>query len=76
LKKIDYAEGRMSILVRIPTPLRKLTGGARAKRDIELAFYPDATILIISLLDQKNRSICAFQVKDGKVEERGIKISF
>ncbi len=45
-------------------------------RDIELAFYPDAMILIISLLDQKKPSICAFQVKDGKVEERGIRISF
>jgi proteasome lid subunit RPN8/RPN11 len=47
-----------------------------SSRDVELAFYPDAIILIISLLDQKKPSICAFQVKDGKVEERGIKISF
>lgn len=45
-------------------------------RDIELAFYPDAIILIISLLDQKKPSIGAFQVKDGKVEERGIRVSF
>lgn len=46
-----------------------------SSRDIELAFYPDAIILVISLMDQKNPSICAFQVKDGKVEERGMGVS-
>lgn len=43
-------------------------------RDIELAFYPDAFMIIISLFDKENPGIAAYQVKEGKVTEVELRI--
>jgi len=45
-----------------------------SQRDVDYAFYPESLILIISLMDRKVPEICAFQIKDGKIKERGIKV--
>jgi len=45
-----------------------------SQRDIDHAFYPDTLILIISLMDQGAPEIRAFQIKDGKIEKRSIRI--
>lgn len=45
-----------------------------SQRDVDLAFYPDSLILIISLMDRQVPEICAFQIEEGKVEKRAIKI--
>ena len=41
-------------------------------RDLELAFYPDAYYIIISLKDNKNPSIRAFRIVEGKISEEEI----
>ena len=41
-------------------------------RDLELAFYPDAYYIIISLKDKKNPSIRAFRIVEGKISEEEI----
>jgi proteasome lid subunit RPN8/RPN11 len=46
-----------------------------SQRDIDHAFYPDVLILIISLMDQEVPEIRAFQIKDGKIEKRSIRIT-
>ena len=46
-----------------------------SQRDIDHAFYPDALILIISLMDQEAPEIRAFQIRDGKIEKRLIRIT-
>lgn len=46
-----------------------------SQRDIDLAFYPDSLILIISLMNQQVPEVCAFQIEEGKNEKRAIKIS-
>lgn len=45
-----------------------------SKRDIEMAFYPDVSYLIVSLMDRKNPDIRAFRIVDGKVKEEEIQI--
>ena len=45
-----------------------------SQRDVDLAFYPDSLILIISLMDRQVPEICAFQIEEGEVEKRAIKI--
>lgn len=46
-----------------------------SQRDVDHAFYPDSLILIISLMDQEVPEICAFQIRDGKIEQRSIRIT-
>lgn len=38
-------------------------------RDIELAFYPEASYVIISLRDRENFEIRSFKIREGKVQE-------
>lgn len=40
-----------------------------SKRDIELAYYPDAYYVIISFKDPTNPDIRAFKIKEGGIEE-------
>ena len=37
--------------------------------DVELAFYPEASYVIVSLKDQDNPSIRSFKVVEGKISE-------
>lgn len=41
--------------------------------DIEMAFYPEASYVIISLQDKDNVSIRSFKIKEGVVTEEEIK---
>lgn len=43
-------------------------------RDIEMAFYPEASYVILSLKDQNNPSIRSFKIREGKISEEEIKI--
>jgi len=45
-----------------------------SQRDVDYAFYPDSLILIISLMDQKVPQIGAFQIENGKIEKKVVKI--
>lgn len=45
-----------------------------SSRDVELAFYPDISYLIVSLRDLDNPEIKSFKIKDGKIFEEEIKI--
>ncbi len=43
--------------------------------DLELAFYPDALYLIISLADRDRPTIRAFRIVEGMVEEERVEIT-
>lgn len=43
-------------------------------RDIEMAFYPEISWVIISLKDLNNPEIRSFRIVEGKVEEEGVDI--
>ena len=44
-----------------------------SKRDVELAFYPDAVYIIISLKNEGQPEVKAFRIVDGKIREEEIK---
>jgi proteasome lid subunit RPN8/RPN11 len=46
-----------------------------SQRDVDHAFYPDSLILIISLMDSKVPQVGAFQIENGKIEQKGLKIT-
>ncbi len=46
-----------------------------SKRDLEMAFYPEAIYLIISLKDIKKPKVKAFRIKDSQFEEVKIKVN-
>lgn len=46
-----------------------------SKRDIEMAFYPDTSYVILSLQDKDNPRIRSFKIAEGKVTEEEIKIT-
>jgi len=46
-----------------------------SQRDVDLAFYPDSLILIISLLDPKAPQAGVFQIESGKIEQKALKIT-
>ncbi|MCM8778911.1 MAG: Mov34/MPN/PAD-1 family protein [Candidatus Omnitrophica bacterium] len=41
-------------------------------RDIELAFYPEVSYVIISLRDKDNPEIRSFKIREGKIEEEKV----
>ena len=43
-------------------------------RDIEMAFYPEAAYVIVSLADINNPGARAFRIVEGKVKEEELKI--
>ena len=50
------------------------TAAFPSQRDVDNAFYPDSLILIISLRDKKAPQIAAFQIGEGRVEKKVIKV--
>lgn len=42
--------------------------------DVEMAFYPEAAYVIISLKDKKNPQIRSFKIIEGKIKEEEVKI--
>lgn len=42
--------------------------------DVELALYPEASYVIISLKDRKNPSVRSFKIVEGKIIEEEVKI--
>jgi len=45
-----------------------------SRTDVELAFYPEAIYLIISLVDPRQPVIRGFRIVEGRVEEEELKI--
>ncbi len=45
-----------------------------SQRDIKNAFYPDSLLLIISLMEKNAPQIAAFQIKEGLIERKAIKV--
>jgi len=43
-------------------------------RDVELAFYPEVSYVIISIKDRDNPSIRSFRIIEGKISEEKVKI--
>jgi proteasome lid subunit RPN8/RPN11 len=50
------------------------TAAFPSQRDVDNAFYPDSLILIISLMEKKAPQIGAFQIEEGKIEKKTIKV--
>jgi len=46
-----------------------------SQRDVDHAFYPDSLILIISLMDPKVPQAAVFQIENGKIEQKRLKIT-
>jgi len=42
--------------------------------DVELAYYPEASYVIVSIKDRNNPSIRSFRIVDGKITEEEVKI--
>ncbi len=42
--------------------------------DVEMAFYPEASYVIVSLKDKNNPNIRSFRIIDGKISEEELKI--
>ena len=45
-----------------------------SSHDVELAFYPDASYVIVSLKDKNNPSARSFKIKEGNIAEEELKI--
>lgn len=45
-----------------------------SKKDVELAFYPDSSYIIISLSNQKTPQARSFRIIEGKISEEEFKI--
>ena len=43
-------------------------------RDVELAYYPEASYVIISIKDKDNPNIRSFKITDGNIKEEELKI--
>jgi [CysO sulfur-carrier protein]-S-L-cysteine hydrolase len=46
-----------------------------SRTDVELAAYPDAAYLILSLADQDAPVLRAFRIRDGRVDEEPVEVS-
>jgi len=46
-----------------------------SSRDVEMAFYPDASYVIVSLEDKLNPDIRSFKIEEGKITEEKIKVT-
>ena len=51
------------------------TAAFPSQRDVDYAFYPDSLILIISLMEEKAPQIEAFQIEEGRIEKKIIKVT-
>ena len=45
-----------------------------SSHDVELAFYPEASYVIISIKDKNNPGIRSFKIKEGKISEEELKL--
>lgn len=45
-----------------------------SRKDMELAFYPDVSCVIISLKDKDNPCIRSFKIREGRIIEEEVKI--
>lgn len=45
-----------------------------SSHDVEMAFYPEASYVIVSLKDKTNPEVKSFKIKEGKIEEEEVKI--
>ncbi len=43
-------------------------------RDVELAFYPEVSYVIVSINDKNNPSIRSFKIMEGEISEEEVKI--
>ena len=44
-----------------------------SSHDVELAFYPEASYVIVSLKDKAKPSVRSFKIQDGKITEEEVK---
>lgn len=51
-----------------------LTQAYPSAHDVELAFYPDVSYVIVSLKEMNNPSVKSFKIKEGKISEEELKI--
>ena len=51
------------------------TAAFPSQRDVDYALYPDSLILIISLMDKKAPQIKGFQIEEGRIEKKTIKVT-
>jgi len=42
--------------------------------DVELAFYPEVSYVIVSLKDGDNPDICSFKIVEGKITEEEVRV--
>lgn len=45
-----------------------------SSHDVELAFYPDASYVIVSLKDRDNPDVRSFRIKEGRILQEELKI--
>jgi [CysO sulfur-carrier protein]-S-L-cysteine hydrolase len=45
-----------------------------SKKDVELAFYPEVSYVIISLKDRDNLEISSFKIVEGKIQKEDVRI--
>jgi proteasome lid subunit RPN8/RPN11 len=50
------------------------TAAFPSQRDVDYAFYPESLILIISLMEKRAPQIEAFQIEEGRIEKKTIKV--
>jgi proteasome lid subunit RPN8/RPN11 len=50
------------------------TSAYPSARDVELAFYPEASYVIVSLKEKDKPCIRSFEIKEGKIVEEEVKI--
>jgi len=50
------------------------TAAFPSQRDVDQAFYPDSLILIISLMEKGALQMGAFQIAEGRIEKKTIKV--
>jgi len=50
------------------------TAAFPSQRDVDNAFYPDSLILIISLMEKNTPQVAAFQISEGRIEKKAIKV--
>jgi [CysO sulfur-carrier protein]-S-L-cysteine hydrolase len=46
-----------------------------SRTDVELAAYPDAAYLILSLADRERPVLRVFRIRDGQVDEEPVEVS-
>jgi proteasome lid subunit RPN8/RPN11 len=51
------------------------TAAFPSQRDVDNAFYPDSLILIISLMEKEVPRMEAFQIENGKIERKAVRVA-